>query len=363
MTEIRPNLPLYQLDLSTIPQGDYATIYAWRQNIFNYWDDEYAHRCTPLHIKSIHFMWYQKNNDSPDEVPEFNYADSISSFNYRANNNLFPDEPLSITSHTLNDIRLKHATDTNIKTKQDQIINIVRIQIMKNNALIDLNDKELESVIVKKLMAEVAGSETIAQKFLDSFTNKISTLDDFFANECQTKIRETLEKVFTIMQSVTPSIYHSFVMKGGEFINFNELYNRCCQDKGTSSLVQNIIFLRDIAKSRNHTARSKAIAMEEEASKLFGNYIDNPIKIGEVFAEHEYEDVECYTPYMAYKTLATLMIPLSMKETENIMANLATKIGKALNEVNLRDMLEYKNFLHNQIDLATGADRDFNEED
>ena len=366
MSEIRSNFPLYQLNLSECSQGDNSNIFTWRQNTFNNWDNKCAQRCSPPHIRTINFMWHQENVNAPDEIPEFTYADSYASFNIRANNKSFPEEKLPGKDFSLNDLKLKPDNNASGKNEGDTPINkilILREQNGKQNKI----EGDIEPLIVKKIMAEVAGSDKTAQRFLDSFTTRITTLDAFFGKECQTKIRETLEKVYTIMQSVTPTIYHSFVMRGGEFKNFNELYIRCCQDKGvfkdTPSLVQNLNFLSDIAKSPDYTARSKAIVMEDKASKLFGNYKDSPIRIGEVSSKHEFKGVECYTPYLAYNTLATLMAPLSEKQRENIMTNLATKIGKALKEVNLRDMLKYKSFLHDQIDLATGAKKDFNYEE
>ena len=366
MSEIRSNFPLYQLNLSECSQGDNSNIFTWRQNTFNNWDNKCAQRCSPLHIRTINFMWHQENVNAPDEIPEFTYADSYASFNIRANNKSFPEEKLPGKDFSLNDLKLKPDNNASGKNEGDTPINkilILREQNGKQNKI----EGDIEPLIVKKIMAEVAGSDNTAQRFLDSFTTRITTLDAFFGKECQNKIRETLEKVYTIMQSVTPTIYHSFVMRGGEFKNFNELYIRCCQDKGvfkdTPSLVQNLNFLSDIAKSPDYTARSKAIVMEDKASKLFGNYKDSPIRIGEVSSKHEFKGVECYTPYLAYNTLATLMAPLSEKQRENIMTNLATKIGKALKEVNLRDMLKYKSFLHDQIDLATGAKKDFNYEE
>ena len=364
MTEIRPNFPLYQQELGAVADGEIKNIFVWRQNTFNNWDNKCAQRCTPLHLRTINFMWRQEKVNAPDETPEFTYADSVSSFNIRANNNEFPMDKLENKDYTLNDLRLK---DPPI-TKQEGDAQSDKILILRNvNGTQTTLDKEIEPFVVRKIMAEVAGSDTIAQRFLDSFATKITTLEQFFGKECQNKIRETLEKVYTIMQSVTPTLYHNYVMKGGEFKNFSELYNRCCQDKGifkdTPSMVQNITFFRDITKSNNYTARSKAIVMEDKASALFGNYTKDPVMIGEVSSKHKFDGVECYTPYLAYITLATLMAPLSNKQVENIMTNLATKIGKALKEVNLRDMLKYKTFLHDQIDLATGAKKDFNFEE
>ena len=226
----------------------------------------------------------------------------------------------------------------------------------------ETTDKFEESAVIM-LVSELAGSLDIAEWFVSSFPTRIVTFDDYFSSTLQSHLREALEKVYTILQTITPVRYLNYVLKGGEFNNFVDLFNRICEDrhilKETPSISQGVDFLCDIHPFKQYTAKSKAIAIEDKISCFCFDYADNPVKIGEISTKHELSGRDAYSPILACNTIAILMAPLTSSKWTEIFTNLATKLCKAVKQLTIRDLLENKIFLQDQIDLATGAKNDF----
>ena len=140
------------------------------------------------------------------------------------------------------------------------------LTIRKNGLIMETPDKFEENAVIM-LVSELAGSLDIAERFVASFPERVVTFDDYFSSTVQSRLREALEKVYTILQTITPNRYLNYVLKGGEFNNFVELFNRICEDKQilkeTPSISQGVDFLCDVHAFKQFTARSKAIAIED----------------------------------------------------------------------------------------------------
>ena len=371
MSDFKSNFPLYQLILSEVEKGNAQKIYNWRNNTYQNWENKHAIKCSPLHIRSISFLWKQSTAVNLGDLPEFTFCFNITSFNERASNKLFPDVKVNNSQYTLNDVRLKPQEDVKYddETPPNQVDSkpCTYVGVVNDWGRVTDVTPEFAKEAVVLTIADLAGSRDVALRFIASFTEPIDTFDEYFTPRVQTRLREALEKVYTIMQTITPTRYLNYVLKGGEFHNFNELFNRICEDrhimKETPSVPQSFLFLRDIRNFKQYTARSKAIAIEEKLSDFCFSYADKPIKIGEVSSKHTFSGKDQYSPILAYNTMAILMSPLSDAKQMEIFTGLATKLCKAVKQLTMRDILENKLFIHDQIDLATGAQKDFCLED
>ena len=196
---------------------------------------------------------------------------NVNSFNERANSKGFPNIKVADTQHTLNDIRLSYEDDAKygddtLQADADTSRQMKVGTLDSHGRIKDVTHDFIKEAVILTV-TDIAGTRDVAMRFLASFTDPIETFDDYFTPKVQTRLREALERVYTIMQTITPTRYLNYVLKGGEFSNFAELFNRICEDrhimKETPSVPQSFLFFRDIRGFKQCTARSKAIAMEE----------------------------------------------------------------------------------------------------
>ena len=224
MSEFKSNFPLYQLILDEVPLGDGQLIYNWRNNTYQNWENKHASKCSPLHIRCISFMWKQSTNVNLGDLPEFTFVFNTNSFNERANTKLFANDKIANSEYSLNDLRLiandGPRDDDSVSTPVQDPVTGTHVGIRSKDGTITNASAELVEEAVLLTIAELAGSRDIAMRFVSSFSDPIKTFDDYFNPRVQVRLREALEKVYTIMQTITPTRYLNYVLKGGEFMNF-----------------------------------------------------------------------------------------------------------------------------------------------
>ena len=65
------------------------------------------------------------------------------------------------------------------------------------------------------------------------------------------------------------------------------------------------------------------------------------------------------TPFLSYNIIFFLMNPLSQGKRDEIILQLATRLGKAKDDITIEDILTNKNFMHDQMNRSTGARTSF----
>ena len=166
-----------------------------------------------------------------------------------------------------------------------------------------------------------------------------------------------------MMQIECPERYADHVLAREKFGSFAELVAQCFQDVGVSNrlpcISTNLRFLSEISKNYQHTSRTKALAIEKQFMRFFGDYSQTPIGIGEVSGKHVYMKKEEMTPFLSYIIIFFLMNPLSQNKRDDIIVQLGTRLGKAKVDITIEDILENKKYIHDQIDFAVGAKSSF----
>ena len=281
----------------------------------------------------------------------------MQSFNDRAKRKLFPTFMQLNDRFHLNDCVLavvpgQGATPIRLCKAAGQIPQAFEISLDKRAILL--------------LAQELTGSEENARSFLNSFKVDIDSFDMFFAEDVQNKIVTALGSAYTMMQIGCPERYSDHVLAGGEFGSFADLLVQCFKDINVSNkcpcISTHLHFLAEISKNNQTTARTKALAIEKQFMRFFKDYTHTPVKIGEVSARHLYTKKEEMSPFLSYMIIFFLMNPLSQSKREEIILQLATRLGKAKTDISIEDMLANKSFLHDQINFATGAKQSFSYE-
>ena len=242
----------------------------------------------------------------------------------------------------------------------------IRLCKVQARIAVAMDSMECDKTAILLLAQELTGSEENAKSFLNGFKSDINTFSAFFAEEVQNRIITALHSAYTMMQIGCPERYNDHVLAGGEFNSFAELLTRCYQDVGVSSkspsISMNLTFLIELSKSSQHTARTKALALEKQFKRFFNDYATTPVGIGEVSSKHQYTKKEKLTPFLSYLIIYFLMSPLSQGKRDEILLQLATRLGKAMTDVTIHDILSNKTFVHDQINFASGAKASFSYE-
>ena len=224
----------------------------------------------------------------------------------------------------------------------------------------------LDEKAILFLAQELTGSEENARSFLLCFKTPVDTFNSFFSEDVQNKIVTALGSAYSMMQIGCPERYTDHVLAGGEFTSFAGLLAQCYQDVGVSSrcpcVCTNMNFMSDILKSGQHSARTKALALEKQFMRFFKDYALSPVGIGEVSGKHQFMGKEVMTPFLSYMIIFFLMNPLTPAKRDEIILQLATRLGKAKTDITIEDMLKNKKFMHDQINTATGAKTSFSYE-
>ena len=267
MTDLGKSFPIYQLNMDQIPKGDPSQIVVWRGVLYSWWENKFAQHCSPLHFRSINFLWKQNNAFMGNEIPEFYHVNNVATFNRRARRKEFPDDLIEGHQFSLNEVRIRENEQADIKpstsAQTGEVVLVTATSGSPKYKFIrqhpdgeDELSNDIEFALVVACTAEVTGSIHSAHAFLDSFAHDIKTFDAFFNISVQRRIANTLEKTYTILQQTTPQRYVGCITRGGEFKNFNDLFNRICLDKGISnakpSILLNLNFIADIPKAAEY---------------------------------------------------------------------------------------------------------------
>ena len=349
--------PFHRLDLDSCEQGNPRPINNWRSAAVAWWDRLYAKDCHPLHLRSMPFLWTKDSTQGPEEPPIFTHINTMQAFNDKAKRKAFPAYMKINDQFHLNDCVL-----AKVPSQGANPIRLCKTAGQIPQAFDTSHDKRA----ILYLAQELTGSEENARSFLNSFKMDIDSFDLFFSEDVQNKIVTALFSIYSMMQIGCPERYSDHVLVGGEFGSFADLMVQCFKDVGVSNkcpcISTNMNFMTEIVKGGSYTARTKALALEKQFMRFFRDYTRNPINIGEVSERHVYARREEMSPFLSYMIMFFLMAPLSAQKREEIILQLATRLGKAKTDISIEDILKNKSFLHDQINFATGAKSSFSYE-
>ena len=115
MTDLGKFIPIYQLKMESIPYGDPSNIVVWRGVLYSWWENKFAQHCSPLHFRSVNFLWKQNNAFMGNEIPEFYHVNNFATFNRRARRGEFHETLIEGYEFSLNEVRIKPSDPADIK--------------------------------------------------------------------------------------------------------------------------------------------------------------------------------------------------------------------------------------------------------
>ena len=188
MSEFKSNFLLYQLMLEDVLFGD-------GQRVYN---------------RNISFPWKQTTAVNVDDLPEFTFVFDTHSFNERAKKKGFPNVKVFNSQHTLNDIRLSadeggtfndDTPQSDSDTPRPPKVGTLNI----SGRVTDVTPEFVKDAVLLTIV-DLTGSKDVALRFMASSPDPINTFDDYFAPKVQTRLREALRRVYTIMQTIIPTL-------------------------------------------------------------------------------------------------------------------------------------------------------------